>query len=226
MLGAGGALSALAAGAAWIDMTSNSPIAVRPIRELAIKRGVEVLDAPAGGGVQAARERRLQLYVGGDADVLSKHRPLLETITGPGRIAHVGGHGAGYTVKLLVNLLWFGQAVATAEALLLGKRTGIDLRVLQETLSNSAAFSNFIGCDLEALFQGDYLTSFGLDGICQELAAVTELARDQHVPFELSSLVRRTYQRALARYGPVDGELLAVALLEEQTGLDLRPEAS
>lgn len=222
MLGAGGALSALAAGAAWIDMTSNSPIAVRPIRELALKRGVEVLDAPAGGGVQAARERRLQLYVGGNADVLSKHRPLLETITGPGRIAHVGGHGAGYTVKLLVNLLWFGQAVATAEALLLGKRAGIDLRVLQETLSGSAASSNFIGCDLQALFQGDYLTSFGLDGICQELAAVTELARDHQVPFELSSLVRRTYQRALARYGRADGELLAVALLEEQTGLDLR----
>lgn len=35
--------------------------------------------------------------------------------------------GAGYTVKLLVNLLWFGQAVATGEALLLARRAGIDL---------------------------------------------------------------------------------------------------
>lgn len=42
------------------------------------------------------------------------------------------------------------------------------------------------------------------------------------VPFELSALVERIYQRALARYGPVDGELLAVALLEEQAGLRLR----
>jgi 3-hydroxyisobutyrate dehydrogenase len=222
MLGAGGALKALPAGAVWIDMTSNSPTAARPIREAALKRGVEVLDAPAGGGVAAAHERRLQLYVGGQAEVLSKHRPLLETITGPERIAHVGGHGAGYIVKLLVNLLWFGQAIATAEALLLGKRTGIDLRVLQETLNRSAASSHFIACDLPALFQGDYLTSFGLDGICQELAAVTELARDHQVPFELSGLVHRTYREALARYGQVDGELLAVALLEERTGVDLR----
>lgn len=226
MAGAGGALTALQPGATWIDMTSNSPAAVRPLRELALARGVAVLDAPVGGGVQAAQEGRLQLFVGGDASLLAKHRPLLESLAAPGRIAHVGGPGTGYIVKLLVNLLWFGQAVATAEALLLGKRAGIDLPVLQETLNSSAAASNFIGCDLQALFRGDYLASFGLDRICQELAAVTELAAGHHVPFELSRQVQRTYQRALARYGPVDGELLAVALLEEQAQVDLHDQVS
>ena len=47
---------------------------------------------------------------------------------------------------------------------------------------------------------------FGLDRICEELEAVTALAGDYQVPWELSDLVRRTYRRALARYGPVDGE--------------------
>lgn len=222
MVGRAGALGSLAAGATWIDMSSNSPTAAEPLRGLAHARGIAVLEAPVGGGVQAARERRLQLFVGGDASLLSKHRTLLEILASPDRIAHVGGHGAGYTVKLLVNLLWFGQAIATAEALLLAKRTGIDLPVLQEVLNASPAASHFLGCDLPALLNGDYLTSFGLDGICQELATVTELARDHLVPFELSRQVRRTYQRALARYGPCDGELLAVALLEEQAGLELR----
>jgi hypothetical protein len=54
------------------------------------------------------------------------------------------------------------------------------------------------------------------------------LGREHDVPFELSALVERIYQRALARYGPADGELLAVALLEEQAGLPcvtaLRPD--
>jgi 3-hydroxyisobutyrate dehydrogenase len=76
------------------------------------------------------------------------------------------------------------------------------------------------------VFQHDYLTSFGLDRICEELEAVTALAGDYHVPWELSDLVRRTYLRALARYGPVDGELLAVALLEEEAGDKLRPRNS
>jgi 3-hydroxyisobutyrate dehydrogenase len=52
--------------------------------------------------------------------------------------------------------------------------------------------------------------------------ASTAEARRDGVPFELSELVERTYQRALARYGPADGELLPVAMLEEQAGVQLR----
>jgi 3-hydroxyisobutyrate dehydrogenase len=222
MLGEAGALKSLTAGATWIDMTSNSPAAVRPVRERAMKQGVEVLEAPVGGGIAAAREGSLQLFVGGEATVVERHRALLEVLGDSGRIVHVGGHGAGYTVKLLVNLLWFGQAVAAAEALLLGQRVGIDLSVLQHALADSAAASTFIRSDIGLVFRGDYLASFGLDRICEELEAVTALAGEYQVPWELSDIVRRTYRRALARFGPADGELLAVALLEDEAGHKLR----
>lgn len=154
--------------------------------------------------------------------VLDRCRPVLAALADPHRVIHVGGNGAGYTVKLLVNLLWFGQAVATAEALLLARRAGIDLDVLRLALMNSAASSAFISRDLGALPAGDYLTSFGLDRCCEELAAVTALGREHDVPFELSALVEQMYQRALSRYGPADGELLAVVLLEEAAGVRLR----
>jgi 3-hydroxyisobutyrate dehydrogenase len=225
MLGAAGALEGLATGATWIDMTSSSPSAVQPIRERAIQSGVQVLEAPVGGGIQAARDGTLQLYVGGDAGLLERHRALLEVVGDPRRIVHVGGHGTGYTAKLLVNLLWFGQAVATAEALLLGQRAGIDLQVLEQALRDSSAASTFISRDVDALSRGDYMASFALDRICEELQAVTALARDYRVPFELSDLVYRTYRRALSRYGPVDGELLAMALLEDEAGQKLRANA-
>lgn len=223
MLGAGGALNELAAGTTWIDMTSNSPLAARPLREQAISQGVEVLEAPVGGGPAAAAEGRLQLFVGGDPGTVERHRALLEVLGDPERIVHVGGHGTGYTAKLLVNLLWFGQAVATAEALLLGQRAGIDHEVLVQAIACSSAASTFVRRDIEAVFDGDYLPSFGLDRICAELEAVTALARGYGVPWELSEQVRRTYRRALARYGPADGELLAVALLEQEAGHMLRP---
>jgi 3-hydroxyisobutyrate dehydrogenase len=226
MLGEGGALKSLPAGAAWIDMTSNSPAAVRPIQERAMKQGVEVLEAPVGGGIAAAREGSLQLFVGGEASVVERYRALLEVLSAPGQIVHVGGHGAGYTVKLLVNLLWFGQAVATAEALLLGQRAGIDLAVLHDTLADSSAASTFICRDIGSVFRGDYLASFGLDRICDELEAVTALAGEYQLPWELSDIVLQTYRRALARFGPADGELLAVALLEDEAGLKLRTARS
>ncbi|HEX5187994.1 MAG TPA: NAD(P)-dependent oxidoreductase [Streptosporangiaceae bacterium] len=226
MLGSAGALPAMAPGETWIDMTTNVPSAVRSVREQAIEQGVRVLEAPVGGDPEAARQGRLQLYIGGEADVLDDNRPMLEALADPQQIFLVGAHDAGYTTKLLVNLLWFGQAIATAEALLVAKAAAIDLRVLERVLSRSSAATAFIARDLDRLFHGDYLTTFGLDRICDELEAAIALARDYQVPSALSDLVLQTYHRALHRYGAADGELLAVALLEEEGGLRLRPDAS
>ena len=39
---------------------------------------------------------------------------------------------------------------------------------------------------------------------------------------ELSDVVRRSCRRALDRFGPADGELLAVSLLEDEAGDKLR----
>ncbi|GLY80721.1 NAD(P)-dependent oxidoreductase [Actinoallomurus iriomotensis] len=217
-----GAVDALRPGAVWIDMTSNDPAATTPVRERVLARGAYVLEAPVGGGVEAARAGTLRIFAGGEEAVFARCRPILEILADPAQIVRVGGHGAGYTAKLLVNLLWFGQAVATAEALLLGASAGLDLGTLRRVLAGSAAGSEFIRRDLTALFAGDYLTSFGLDRCLEELTAVTGLARAHGVPFALSELVEDTYRRALDRFGPVDGELLAVALLEERADRRLR----
>ena len=94
MLGAGVA-AALRSGTTWIDMTSNSPAAMTEIRDAVLGRGVQVLDAPVGGGVAAAWHGALQLLVGGQARVVAQHRDLLEILASPGQLRHVGGYGAG-----------------------------------------------------------------------------------------------------------------------------------
>ncbi len=222
VLAGSGVLAALPSGAVWIDMSSTSPAAGRELAAAARARGIEVLDAPVGGGVSAAQSGTLQVFVGGDVAVLDRCRPVLQALADPQRIVHVGGNGAGYTVKLLVNLLWFGQAAATGEALLLARRAGIGLDLLRQTLADSAASTAFIRDDLGALLDGDYLTSFGLDRCCEELTAIADLARELGVPSQLTQTVEHMYQRALQRFGPVDGELMAVAMLEEEAGLQLR----
>ena len=204
------AMAHLRPGMAWIDMTSADPRAARPLVLEAAARGVEALDAALGGGVPAAQSGTLQLFVGGDAAAVERNGPLLESL---GRVEHVGGPGAGRLVKLIVNLLWFGQAVAVGEALLVARRSGLDVDVLAEVLGRSAAGSDFIRGDLPAALAGDARDSFGLDRCCDQLDAVIGVARELDVPFEVSSAVGSAYRAALAHYGPVDGELLPLARL-------------
>jgi 3-hydroxyisobutyrate dehydrogenase len=197
-------------GMTWIDMTSGDPRLSRVLALEAGARGAEYLEAALGGGVPAAQGGTLQLFVGGEAAAVDRHRPLLETL---GRVEHVGGPGAGQLVKLIVNLLWFGQSLAVGEALLAARGSGLDLDVLSGVLARSAAGSDFIRRDLPGVLTGDERDSFGLDRCCDQLDTVTDIARELDVPFELSAAVARAYRAALAHYGPVDGELLPLARL-------------
>lgn len=74
-----------------------------------------------------------------------------------GTIIHVGKPGSGYTMKLLLNLLWFGQAVANAEALSLAVRAELDPWVVRSAVQQSAAANRFVERDAEALLSGEDL---------------------------------------------------------------------
>lgn len=209
------ALPALRVGSLWLDLTSSDP---RVVERLA--RDVEAVGAPMGGGVTAAQARTLAFFVGGRFRAVERVRPLLEVL---GAVDHIGESiGAGYTAKLLANLLWFGQVVAVTEALLLGQSLGLSPATLRRTLATSAGGSVFIDEYLDRLLDGDYLATFGLDRCVEELDTLASLARSEGVPFELSTLVARLHREALERFGAVDGELLAARLLEERAGRELR----
>jgi 3-hydroxyisobutyrate dehydrogenase len=213
------ALAAMHPKSTWIDLTSSSPLVVGQLWPRADARCIETLDAPVGGGIAAARAGTLQLFVGGASKTVGRHRALLEAL---GVVHHVGGRGAGYTTKLIVNLLWFVQALATGEAFMLALRAGLDPEVLRDAVQASPASNEFTDRHLDALLDGDYLRDFGLERCCEELDAVAELAGDLDAPAEVAALAARAYRRALNRYGPQDGELLAIALLEEESGMLLR----
>jgi 3-hydroxyisobutyrate dehydrogenase-like beta-hydroxyacid dehydrogenase len=210
------ALEALPRDSLWIDLTSSDPRTVSRLAASAHDRGIEVVGAPMGGGVTAAVNRELRLFVGGSTTAIERATPVLSTI---GAIEVVGQDvTSGYAAKLLANLLWFGQAIAVTEALLLGRALGLDPRRLRETLAPSAGGSVFIDEYLDNLLEGDYLTDFGIDRCVEELDILASLARDHHVPFELSELVGQLHREALGRFGRVGGELLGARLLEDRAG--------
>lgn len=210
----------LRAGSTWIDMSTASPGVSRAIAAAASPRGVRSLDAPVGGDPEAARDGRLIAFVGGSRTDLDAQRAVLDALAD--RVVHVGPAGAGYTVKLLVNLLWFGQALASAEALTLAHQAGIDLDVFREAVGESAAATRFMAQDADALLDGDDLASFSLARSCEQLTTLLKLGNALDAPLELTALIEDIHRRALARYGDVDGELLGARFVSERAGVSLR----
>jgi len=222
LLGPVGLLGGLPTGAIWVDMSTSVPAVADKVRALAGSR-ITVLDAPVAGGVTGARDGTLQIFVGGASEDHQRVRPLLEAMGDPERILHVGPHGAGYSVKLMINLLWFAYVTITAEALTVGVRAGVDPAMLHRSLLASAATSHFLERDvLSVLERGDFDASFALALACKDLGLAVDLARQTGVPAEMSAMVEQIYRRARAQYGDEGGQMLPMKLLEDLTGTPVR----
>lgn len=107
LLGLDGLLSGLAPGSVWIDMSTSVPAMgarVRAAAEVNLAGVVHVLDAPVSGMAAGAKAGTLQIFVGGEEATYHRVRPVREAMGDPERILYVGGHGSGYTVKLMLNL--------------------------------------------------------------------------------------------------------------------------
>ncbi|MGA1346607.1 MAG: NAD(P)-dependent oxidoreductase, partial [Ilumatobacteraceae bacterium] len=76
---AAGALAALRPGSVWVDLTTNRRELVERLVAEA-PAGVSVVDAPVTGAVDGARNGRLTLFVGGEAEVVDRVQPVLETL--------------------------------------------------------------------------------------------------------------------------------------------------
>jgi len=210
-------IGAMTPGSLWLDLTSGDPLLTTELAEQAGGRGIAAVSAPIGGGPAGAAAGALTFYLGGSDDRAIRILGALGTVEPAGT-----DPADGQTVKLLANLLWFGQAVAVTEAMLLGQAAGLDPSNLRRLLARSAGGSVFIDRHLDSLLAGDYLEDFGLGRVVEELDTLVGLAERTGSPFELSGLVTRLHREALERFGQVDGELLVARLLELRAGRSLR----
>jgi 3-hydroxyisobutyrate dehydrogenase len=223
LLGEGGVIAALEPGAVAIDMSTSSLAVGQRVVTAASARDIDVLDAPVAGQSIGARAGTLAIYVGGEEHVYARVRPLFEAMGNPERIFHLGPHGAGYTVKLLLNLLWFIQSVATGEVLTVGVRAGVSLEKLHGALVGSPANSNFLERNVRmVLDDGDYDEAFPMRLVTKDLGLAVDLARDVGMPVELTALVEQIHRRARAAYGDDAGEISAIRLYEDLAGIQLR----
>jgi 3-hydroxyisobutyrate dehydrogenase len=219
----GEALAVMPPGSLAVEMSTSSLEVGRWALSVARERGVSLIDAPVAGQTIGAEAATLAIYVGGEVADFARALPVLSAIGDPTRIFHMGPNGSGYAVKLLLNLMWFEHAVATAEALTMGVRAGVELDKLWTALVSSPANSVFMERDVRmVLDDGDYDEGFAMKLVTKDLGLAVGLADDVGVPAEMARLVDVIHQRARAAYGDDAGEMSVVRLYEDAADVRLR----
>ncbi len=141
-------------GTIYIDLSTNSPATARKVNEGMRAKGIAMLEAPVSGGTSRATDGTIVIMVGGDAKTFDTQLPLLKSFSG--EVVHVGEIGMGSVAKLVNNMLAFCNAAAAAEALMIGAMAGIDLRKLQQVISNASGNSSAFRNISEKAFKGEF----------------------------------------------------------------------
>jgi 3-hydroxyisobutyrate dehydrogenase len=125
-----------------IDTSTVSSGTAKVLADLLSSVGADFLDSPVSGGVEGARKGTMAMMIGGDAAIVEKVRPVLETIGG--KIIHMGPVGSGQATKAVNQIMAAGIAQAVTEALAFGEAMDLDLEKVIDVVGSGAAGNWFL----------------------------------------------------------------------------------
>jgi 3-hydroxyisobutyrate dehydrogenase len=196
-LGKGGIVERAGPGALLTDMTTSSPLLARRISEAASARGLQALDAPVSGGDVGAREARLVIMVGGNAEAFERARPVL-SLLGKNLALH-GPAGAGQHCKMANQIACAVGMVAWCEALAYAKRAGLDpARVLGSIGGGAAGSWAMTNLGPRAL-GGDFAPGFYVKHIRKDIGIAIRCAEEMKLELPGLDCARMLYDRVAGK---------------------------
>jgi 3-hydroxyisobutyrate dehydrogenase len=207
-------------GAAWFDLSTNSPDVVRRLHgELS---RIHFLDAPVSGGSTGAQSGKLAIWVGGDEAVFKKFKPVLEKFGD--QPLYIGPIGAGTVAKLAHNCASFAIQAALAEIFTLGVKGGVEPLALFRALRQGASgrkrtFDRLADFYLPGRYEP---ASFALKLAHKDVTLALELAEKVGVPMRIGAIAHEELAEAMRRgWGERDCRA-AMMLQEERAGVAAR----
>ena len=214
--GDGGLLKTAREGSLIVDMSTSSPLLARQLHSTAKDRGVRMLDAPVSGGDVGARDGTLSIMVGGEEDDFERARPLFGAMGTT--VVHVGGAGAGQTVKACNQIVVALVIEAVSEALVLGSKAGVAPEKVIEVLSGGLAASKVLEVKGEKFLSHDFAPGGKAEFHRKDLGIALAAGREHGAVLPATAVVDQMFGALMAK-GRNDWDHSAlITLIEEWSG--------
>jgi 2-hydroxy-3-oxopropionate reductase len=185
--GEDGVFAHAAPGTLVIDFSSIRPDVSAAVAADGKARGCRVLDAPVSGGEQGAIDGVLSIMVGGEAADFAAAQPLFEVVGKT--VVHVGGPGAGQTVKAANQLIVAGTIELVAEAIVFLEAHGVDTGAAVKVLAGGLAGNAILDRKAAGMLARNFAPGFRIALHHKDMGIVTAAAREAGVAIPLGALV-------------------------------------
>lgn len=201
--------AALREGALLIEMSSSDPADTLLLAAGLEPLGVRVVDAPVSGGVPRAVTGELAVMVGGAPADVAAAQPVLQVLGDPARQFTTGVLGSGHAMKALNNVVAAATTCATAEALIVGKRFGLDPKTMVDIINASTGRSFVSGVFGSEVLTGRYGTGFALGLLAKDVHIAASVAAAAGTDAPVIALTDERYAKALSELGPATDQSAA-----------------
>ena len=207
LLGDDGAVHGARPGTLFVDMSTIGPADARRLGAELNERGHRFVDAPVTGSAPRAENGTLTIMAGGGDEDLARAMPLLEAMGE--LIVHVGEVGTGQQVKVLSNAVSAVNCATLAQALVVGRRAGVDLGALLKVMAGGSANSTMLELKGEPMLAHEFAPLFKLDHMLKDVLLCLEEARAAGAAFPSAALAGELYAAGAGR-GLGDQDFAAV----------------
>ena len=215
----GGAfLHAIQPGLIVIDMSSSEPGDTRTLGPILAERGAVLIDAPVSGARPRAITGTLALMIGGDDDAaIENATPILQCMGD--RLFRTGTLGSGHAMKCLNNYVAATGLAAVCEAVLIGKRFGLDPEVMADILNVSTG-KNFASEHLlkQHIISGSFSAGFTLGLMTKDVTIAADLGEQVGLDAPISRLVRERFTYARDKVGAGRDNSACILAWDEDPG--------
>lgn len=221
MLDAGGAASAMTKGTVLIDMGTCDPTGTQQTAAALKKLGLNMIDAPVMGGVVFAKDATLDIMAGGSAELVERCTPVLKVM---GRaVTPCGDVGAAHAMKALANYVNACALINAIEALTIGKKFGLDVKMMAEGLDVMCAGRNHpIGKKIiPQVLTRKYATGMALGFIAKDVGIAVNTAHAIGAVVPLGEKVSALWNEAAEKVGAGVDQTEIVRYWEDATGVRL-----
>jgi len=192
-LGEEGLIANARPGSTLVDMTTSSPSLARELAALALKRDLQLLDAPVSGGDIGAREGRLSIMVGGSTEAFARIEPVLRCLGT--NVVLQGGPGAGQHTKLCNQIVIASTMLGVCEGLTYARNAGLDVRTVLSSIGGGAAGGFLLNNLGPRIANDDFAPGFFVEHFVKDMRIATEEALDIGCELPGLELAFRLYQR-------------------------------
>ena len=183
--------------------------------------GIVMLDCPLSGTGSQARTKDLVVLASGDHPSYERAVPVFEGMSRSNH--HVGEFGNGSKMKFVANLLVAIHNVATAEAMVLGMKAGLNPDDIFKVISDGAGNSRIFEIRGPMMVAGNYDDVTMKNSVWQkDMQIIADFARSRDCPTPLFSSTVPLYKAVMEQGRGAQDTASICAVLEDMAGLPER----